>query len=193
MYNYIKGDYMNKKGFTLTELIVTIALIGIISMLAFPSIRKLKEDNSLEKYKTYEKVMENGAKLYVDSNKSDLFQYYHHKIITYDMLMDKKLIEAFEDEKVGNAVAVPYLADTLWDNNEFVGSIVGIQEKNYNRAFTARAYVKLDDGTYLYSATTTTKTVADIADAYIANSSEAFNALDATTKELVQKWADANN
>ena len=100
MYNYIKGDYMNKKGFTLTELIVTIALIGIISMLAFPSIRKLKEDNSLEKYKTYEKVMENGAKLYVDSNKSDLFQYYHHKIITYDMLMDKKLIEEFEDKKV---------------------------------------------------------------------------------------------
>ena len=94
---------------------------------------------------------------------------------------------------VGNAVAVKYDADTLWADDEFVGSIVGIKETNYTREFSARAYVKLDDGTYLYSATTTTKTVSDIADAYIANNSEAFNALDATTKELVQKWADANN
>ena len=42
---------MNTKGFTLTELIVTIALIGIISMIAFPAISQLKENNKLEKYK----------------------------------------------------------------------------------------------------------------------------------------------
>ena len=95
--------------------------------------------------------------------------------------------------EVGNAVAVKYEADTLWADDEFVGSIVGIKDTNYIREFSARAYVKLSDGTYLYSATTVTKTVADIADAYIEKDSEAFNALDATTKELVQKWADANN
>ena len=37
---------MNNKGFTLTELLVTIAIMGIITGLAFPSIRKLQEENN---------------------------------------------------------------------------------------------------------------------------------------------------
>ena len=98
-----------------------------------------------------------------------------------------------EDKEAGNAVAVPYLADTLWAGNEFVGSIVGIQEKNYNRTFTARAYVKLSDGTYLYSATTTTKTVAEIADDYIADANSGYADLDEETKNLVDAWATAND
>ena len=100
-----------------------------------------------------------------------------------------------DDVEADNAVAVKYEADTLWANNEFVGSIVGINESNYNRSFTARAYVKLSDGTYLYSATTTTKTVADIADAYIAdeNANPKYADLDANTKALVDAWAAAND
>ena len=99
--------------------------------------------------------------------------------------------------EVGNAVAVKYEPDTLLENNEFVGSIVGIKNTNYNRAFTARAYVKLSDGTYLYSATTTTKTVADIADAFIEDATkEGANANDVALynahKELVNAWAAAN-
>lgn len=91
---------MNTKGFTLTELIVTIALIGIISMIAFPSISKLKENNKLEKYKAYEKVMETGAKLYVDSKKADLFIGRNTEKISYSTLLDNKLIEEFEDDRV---------------------------------------------------------------------------------------------
>lgn len=63
---------MNKKGFTLTELIVTIALVGIISIIAFPVISKLKSDNIKEKDKQYIKIIENAAKLYVDKYKADL-------------------------------------------------------------------------------------------------------------------------
>ena len=101
-------------------------------------------------------------------------------------------------ETVKNAVAVPYKSDTLWAGNEFVGSIVGIQEKNYNRAFVARAYVKLEDGTYLYSSASTTKTVAEIADAFIADATkegadENDVALYNAHKELVDAWAAAND
>lgn len=91
---------MNTKGFTLTELIVTIALIGIISMIAFPAISQLKENNKLEKYKAYEKVMKTGAKLYVDSKKADLFIGRNTEIIMYSTLLDNKLIEEFEDDRV---------------------------------------------------------------------------------------------
>ena len=91
---------MNTKGFTLTELIVTIALIGIISMIAFPAISQLKENNKLEKYKAYEKVMKTGAKLYVDSKKADLFIGKNIEKISYSTLLDNKLIEEFEDDRV---------------------------------------------------------------------------------------------
>ena len=93
------GDIMNTKGFTLTELIVTIALIGIISMIAFPAISKLREDNENEKYKTYEKVMKNGAMLYMDTYKKDLFKSSNQKVkIKYSDL--NGLIEAYSDKNV---------------------------------------------------------------------------------------------
>lgn len=58
----------NKNGFTLTELIVTIALIGVVMIIAFPAIGNLKSSNEDKKYEAYAEVLENAAKIYVDSN-----------------------------------------------------------------------------------------------------------------------------
>lgn len=58
----------NNKGFTLTELLVTIAIMGIITAIAFPAITKLQQENKEEEYKAYEKILLNGAKLYMDDH-----------------------------------------------------------------------------------------------------------------------------
>lgn len=63
---------MNNKGFTLTELLVTIVIMGIITGLAFPSIRKLQEENKSEEFKAYEKVLVNAAKVYMDSHTNEI-------------------------------------------------------------------------------------------------------------------------
>lgn len=63
---------MNNKGFTLTELLVTIAIMGIITGLAFPSIRKLQEENKSEEFKAYEKVLVNASKVYMDSHSNEI-------------------------------------------------------------------------------------------------------------------------
>ena len=63
---------MNKKGFTLIELLVTIVIIGIVTAIAFPSIRGLKATNADKKYKSLAVVLKNGAKLYSDERKYDL-------------------------------------------------------------------------------------------------------------------------
>lgn len=63
---------MNNKGFTLTELLVTIVIMGIITGLAFPSIRKLQEENRNEEFKAYEKVLVNAAKVYMDSHTNEI-------------------------------------------------------------------------------------------------------------------------
>lgn len=91
------------------------------------------------------------------------------------------------------AVAVPYTSSALWENNEFVGSIVSIKPENYAKEFSARAYIKLDDNTYFYSTTTTTKTVAEIADSFISEDRDIYDELDDTTRELVDTWAKAND
>ena len=40
----------NKKGFTLVELLATIAILGIISIVALPQINKLMQENSKRKF-----------------------------------------------------------------------------------------------------------------------------------------------
>lgn len=96
-----------------------------------------------------------------------------------------------DDIDAGYAVAVKYDSDSLWKDNQFVGSIVNIKDKNLARSFAARAYVVVDGVTY-YSATTTTRCLAEIADACVADTNY-YSTLDADTQVLVNNWAAAND
>lgn len=89
---------MNNKGFTLIEVIVTIAIMGIITGIAYGSITSLQTRNRNKRYQTYEQVLVTGAKLYVDqysrdmwSSSSDTACYY----ITYKTLVENKLIQEY--------------------------------------------------------------------------------------------------
>lgn len=99
---------MNQKGFTLTELIVTMALLGVISAIAFPAITKLQTQNQKQVYETYEKVLLNGAKLYVDKYGRDLWNSPVTEAtcvkITYKDLTDEDLIKTFDGMKKGETV-----------------------------------------------------------------------------------------
>ena len=48
---------MNKKGFTIMELLATIVILAMIMMMIFPSITKLLKNNDEKKYQTYEDMM----------------------------------------------------------------------------------------------------------------------------------------
>ncbi len=100
----------------------------------------------------------------------------------------------FEDVDVENAVKVKYdLSKGLYDDKYVVGSIVDIKETNYARDFVARAYVVLKDGTVVYSETTSTRNMAQIADAYIADANGGYAELDVELKAKVETWASAND
>ena len=66
---------MNKKGFTLVELIVVIAIMGVILILALPQVGRIRANNRDAKFDAYAQAIERGAKLYVDNYSRDLFGY----------------------------------------------------------------------------------------------------------------------
>ena len=93
---------MNKKGFTLVELIVVIAIMGVILILALPQVGRIRTSNQNAKYDTYAQAVERGAKLYVDNYSRDLFGYNDSGCVEvkYSELENKNLVKAFSDKDI---------------------------------------------------------------------------------------------
>lgn len=101
MWYTLDGDIMNNKGSTLIEVIVVMVIIGIITVMAFPSITKLQTQNSKKTYLEYEEVLEIGTKLYVDKYNRDLWGLNEGgcKGIPINYLLNEKLIKTFKGKK----------------------------------------------------------------------------------------------
>lgn len=99
---------MNNKGFTLSELIVTMAILGVVMAIAFPAITKLQTQNQKQVYETYEKALVNAAKLYVDKFNRDLWDTNLTQAtcvkITYCDLEYEDLIKKFDGMKKNEVV-----------------------------------------------------------------------------------------
>ena len=59
---------MNKKGFTLIELMAVVAILAIIGVIVIPKILKVKEDSINRLYKEQEDRLVEKAKEYMDDN-----------------------------------------------------------------------------------------------------------------------------
>ena len=53
----IGGNMLNKKGFTLIEVLTVIIVISLIMMVGFPALLNIMNKNNDELYKSYEKLM----------------------------------------------------------------------------------------------------------------------------------------
>ena len=86
---------MNERGFTLIELVVAIAVLGVVMVIALPAINTFSGDNQKKKYVAYEKTLKSAAKLYTDAYDEDLFGYKNTgcQKVKIDELEAKKLIE----------------------------------------------------------------------------------------------------
>ncbi len=86
---------MKSKGFTMIELIVAIAIMGVLMIIAVPSITFIQSNNKDAKYVTYEKSIRASSQLYVDNYNQDLFGVKNTgcAVITYEDLKEKDMIE----------------------------------------------------------------------------------------------------
>ena len=64
-----------KKGFTLVEMITTITILGVVSLIALPVISNISSGFTSKKFENYEASLLAAGKLYVDQNYDDLFGY----------------------------------------------------------------------------------------------------------------------
>ena len=93
-------------GFTLVELLTVVVLLGIVMMIAIPSLRNLTYNNSEQQYNYHIKIVEQAAKLYTRNYKSELE---NDKTTTcfnipYQALLKEDLIEEEEISCEGNII-----------------------------------------------------------------------------------------
>lgn len=127
---------MNKKGFTLVELLSVIIILGIIIAIAYPIVNNTLDSNRLTLYKEQEKRLEEAAKKYINEQyiKSDETTYTIEKanLISsdyigeiYDLKNSNSICEAYVD--VTNLSTVPnikaYLSCENYTTPGYVSSV----------------------------------------------------------------------
>ncbi len=87
---------INSKGFTMVELLVAMAIMGLLVIMAFPTIRAVQTNNTKKKYEAYGDTVVSAAKMYVDSYGMDLFdpdRVNEQQLIKVEDLVKKDLIK----------------------------------------------------------------------------------------------------
>lgn len=125
---------INKKGFTLTEILATIAILGIIVAIAVPSYNALSKKFEREYYKSLEGSILSAAKSYYkDNQESKPEELLYSDVVTFSELKNNKNIDDIkayksEDDLKGRIIIVKkvnsydykicYLASSTTDESE---------------------------------------------------------------------------
>ncbi|MDD3048630.1 MAG: prepilin-type N-terminal cleavage/methylation domain-containing protein [Bacilli bacterium] len=63
---------MNKKGFTLLELLAAVIILGILALIIIPTVLKTTDQFKEEAYNAMIKNVENATRIYINRNKDDI-------------------------------------------------------------------------------------------------------------------------
>lgn len=95
---------MNKRGFTLVEVLAVVVVLGIIAGLFIPNVSKILRDNNLKIYKIKESELLKASKTYADYDENFIppTQSEPARYITMPTLVSKNYMNKILDTKTGN-------------------------------------------------------------------------------------------
>ena len=95
----MRSNKRKNSGFTLVELVVAIAVLGVITAIVLPTVNNIQKNNLTKKYTTYENSILSSVKLYIDAYEEDEFDKNsltpQCKAITYDDLKNHNLLKEY--------------------------------------------------------------------------------------------------
>ncbi len=143
----------NRNGFTLVELVVAIAILGVITLIALPTIKSIQANNNNAKYIAYEKSLKSASKAYTDAFDEDLFGATNTgcAIIKYSDLKEKDLISDIQIKGIKcdkDEDTFVFVMKAENDNHAYFSSIKCYDSKEvvYSNKEDDRSECKLEDG-----------------------------------------------
>lgn len=93
---------MNKKGYSLIELLAVIIIVGLIVIVAIPAVSRILTSNDEKEYSNYFMVVESSAKAYADDKKDDLGSSNDTGCIevSLDDLIKEEYVKEFDSDEV---------------------------------------------------------------------------------------------
>lgn len=95
---------MNKKGFTLVELIGVVVILGLIALVAFPSLLNQIDSSKKQVSDSQKAIIISSAKNYVDENKNDYIDKTEFEIPTDDLIkkgyLSEGIISSYSDSEI---------------------------------------------------------------------------------------------
>lgn len=116
---------MNKKAFTLTELIGVITILGLIAIIAFPPLLKQIKGTQSKIDEATEILITTGASNYIDENKNDFPKINGNKycITLQTLVNDNKVSKDLVDSE-GNKLDLNKYVKVGISNNQYTYDIV---------------------------------------------------------------------
>ena len=168
---------MNKKGFTIIELLAVILVVSILLIIAVPTILKFMKKGTSAYYTSLESELKVAGADYVETYRSLLPQYIDHvRVISLEELVDNKYIDPVVDEK-GNActgqVAIKKIKQDSYEyysclrcGEYFVSKENNCNYTEYDNEYTDSGDYRIELERYSYDVNQTDTFIAPLAKLY---------------------------